>query len=282
MKKLLVCALLVLSACQEGPNSHDMNLENTKAQGIVGGSEVSTKDRLAHIVFSLISTYPQDSKASPQGAMTELNEMGYQCTASALSSRLAITAAHCVDDKNLKHRLEFVDKDGKKVVNKVKEFVQHPDFKLDPGADMAVLLMEDEFPEGTLYPQLPSQDEYLDLSHLIAAGFGRVTGEKLREGKSGTLRTTLVDAKSYNPEAPTFMIDQTKGTGICSGDSGGPSYIEDEDGNLKLVGIAYKVTFYSFPGDENPNTCNNTGSYVNVQYRLEWLINTAEKLLSKN
>lgn len=280
MRIFLFVSLFVLAACQESPQTHNLGAQNkSETQGIVGGVEVASTDRLARLVFSLISTYPDNSKTIPTGEMTELTDLGYQCTAVAIGPRLALTAAHCLEDVNLKHRLEITDKNGNKIINLVKKFSVHPDFKTDERADIAVLLLQNDLPLATVYPEVPTKDEYLNLEGLIAAGYGRITGEKLREGGSGILRTAVMDAKSYSPEEPTFTIDQTNKKGICSGDSGGPSFIENNTG-LILVGIASKVTFYNFPGDENPDTCNFKGTYVNVQYYLDWMAGSAEELLN--
>lgn len=279
--KLIISLFVFLSllACQESPHQADLELQDDAApQGIVGGKAVDPQNQLARSVFALISTYPAGKAANGSAEMTELTSAGYLCTASALSPRLAITAAHCVEDKNLQHRLEVLNESGQKIVIPVQKFVVHPEFNEDENVDVALLLLEKELPESTIYPTLPSKDEYLNLRDLIAVGFGRVTGEKLREGKSGVLRMGYMEAKGYNPEVGNFSIDQTEGKGICSGDSGGPSYILDDNSSLKLVGIAYKVTFYSFPGDINPDTCNNVGRYVNVQYHLDWIIKAAEEL----
>lgn len=282
MRKLLIISFVFLAACQENSQTHDLGLQNPSApQGIVGGMAVPAKDRLARMVFSLVSNFPEGTGVNASGAMTELTAMGYQCTASALTSRLVVTAAHCVENKDLVHHLELTDAEGNKITNKVAEFKVHPQYATDDRADLALLLLEEDLPEGTLYPNFPEGGEYLDLRELIAVGYGRVTGEKLREGKAGILRWGLMDAKSYNPSEPVFHIDQTVGRGICSGDSGGPAYVQDD--GLKIVGVASKVSFYSFPGDDNPDACAFRGTLVNLQYHLEWLAKTAESLLnSKN
>lgn len=274
-----IFVFLSLLACQE--SRHHAELERPEGaetpQGIVGGKSVDAKNQLARSVFALISTFIEGTSTPSSSNMTEQTDAGYLCTASALSPRLAITAAHCVENKNLQHRVEVLNESGQKIIIPVRKFLIHPQFTEDENIDVALLLLEKELPANTVYPHLPAKEEYLNLRDLIAVGFGRITGEKLRGGQAGVLRMEYMEAKGYNPEVGNFSIDQTNGKGICSGDSGGPSYILDNNA-LKLVGVAYKVTFYSFYGDINPDTCNNVGRYVNVQYHLDWILKAADEL----
>lgn len=294
MKKMFFASMLILAACQEAPQSHDLGLKDTSITAdIVRGNPVSSKNKLARTVFQLISS---DTKAT-----TDM-EGASICTVSALTPRLAITAAHCVQGgPDMAHQLQVVNENGVTTTNRVLKFKQHEEFIPDMNAfraslpegerelridnhDIALLLLEKDLPSSTIFPNLPSADEYLDIAgpftKLLAVGFGRVTGEALRDGKAGIMREGYVEAKGYNPDRVNFEIDQSdgKGQGICKGDSGGPSFLETSNG-LVLVGIAYEVIPYIFPGDENPDICLGVGRYVNVQSQLNWILNASEELL---
>ncbi|KYG66225.1 hypothetical protein AZI86_03955 [Bdellovibrio bacteriovorus] len=294
MKKIFFASLFVLAACQEAPQNHELGfIDPAVSADIIRGNPVPAQDKLARTVFMLVST---DSTATSDMDGASI------CTASALTSKIAITAAHCVQGgPDMTHRLHVVDEKGVTTTNKVLKFKQHEEFIPDVNAyraslpkeeqdlrienhDIAILLLENELPASTIYPHLPESDEFLEINgpftKLLAVGFGRVTGEALRDGKSGILRQGEVEGKGYNPERMTFEIDQSDGKsqGICTGDSGGPSFLETSKG-LVLVGIAYEVAPYVFPGDENPDRCLGTGHYVNVQSQLNWILNTSEELL---
>lgn len=294
MKKILLASLLILTACQESPQTHELGLKNTAhTADIIRGNPVPAQDTLARTVFQLISADPK--------ATSDMDGVSI-CTASALTPKIAITAAHCVQGgPDMLHRLQVVDEKGVTTMNKVLKFKQHEEFIPDVNAyrdslpeeerelridnhDIALLLLENELPASTIYPNLPEADEYLDImgpfTHLLAVGFGRVTGEALRDGQAGIMRKGHVEAKGYNPDRINFEIEQSdpKSKGICKGDSGGPSFLESSKG-LILVGIAHEVIPYVFPGDINPDLCLGVGRYVNVQSQLKWILLNSEELL---
>lgn len=294
MKKILMASMFILASCHEAPQTHELTTaESPHSANIVRGEAVPANNNLARTVFMLVSS---DSKA------TSDMEGASICTASALTPTLAITAAHCVQGgPDIVHRLQVVDEKGVTTTNKVLKFKQHQDFIPDMNAyretlpeeerglridnhDIALLLLEKELPPSTIYPNLPPAEEYLEIAgpftKLLAVGFGRITGEAMRDGKAGIMRKGYVDAKGYNPDRVNFEIDQSdsKSQGICKGDSGGPSFLETADG-LMLVGIAYEVHPYIFPGDENPDICLGVGRYVNVQNQLNWIVQTSQELL---
>ena len=94
---------------------------------------------------------------------------------------------------------------------------------------------------------------------LVASGYG-VTSGTSHQG-SGVLRETNVRVAEPLVGKSEFYIDQTNGHGICSGDSGGPSFVQTAAGDLQQVGITSR-------GDE---TCAKGGLYTLVPAYLKWI-----------
>ena len=101
---------------------------------------------------------------------------------------------------------------------------------------------------------------------LLAAGYG-ITNGKLGTG-SGLLRETTVVVEKPLVGSSEFMVDQTNGRGICSGDSGGPSFVVNTFGELVQVGVTSR-------GDEH---CEQGGIYTLVPAYTNWINQTVAAL----
>lgn len=90
--------------------------------------------------------------------------------------------------------------------------------------------------------------------------------EKVESSGAGLLRTTSVKiAENHGSE---ILLDQTQGTGACSGDSGGPAYIAQPDGTFLLWGITSRGTV----------GCDQDAIYTNALSYTQWITQTAAGL----
>ena len=87
-------------------------------------------------------------------------------------------------------------------------------------------------------------------------GYG-VSDGHARSG-SGIKRRTEVTFDSYEP---TLMLYQNRGTSACNGDSGGPAFITNADGQITVAG----VTSY---GDQ---FCEQMGAYTRVDPYIDFI-----------
>ncbi|MGZ3774109.1 MAG: S1 family peptidase [Pseudobdellovibrionaceae bacterium] len=81
----------------------------------------------------------------------------------------------------------------------------------------------------------------------------------------GELRQTNVTVASV--QNTEFRLDESKGHGTCSGDSGGPVYLEQNGQNF-LVGVTSRGS----------PLCNEVGVYTKVSTYKDWIASTVQQL----
>jgi secreted trypsin-like serine protease len=72
-----------------------------------------------------------------------------------------------------------------------------------------------------------------------------------------------------------IVFDQSKDTGSCHGDSGGPAFIMQADGTLLQIGVASRVT-------EKIGNCIERGVFTNVAAQRTWIDSALEAILKPN
>lgn len=259
--------LLFLASCQNNPSSQ---VEPQDSNGIRGGTEVSAQDPLARQVFRLIIGHSRIKRKMDDGTETEYLQAS-SCTASALTNRILITAAHCFPESTEKAHLEVINYDNTITRIPVIEFKVHQLYKEDPKTDLAMFLLQFSLPEEAQLLTLPGKNQDLKISRLTAAGYGSL-GTLVNPSGSGVLRTAVLDVIEYDPLDESIVVDQSQGRGACKGDSGSSAIIE-RDGVSTVVGIMSQGLF-TIPDGVDPETlekCAFKGRYVNVQYHLDWI-----------
>jgi secreted trypsin-like serine protease len=117
-------------------------------------------------------------------------------------------------------------------------------------------------------PQVIDTKTYPDLLPAIQSGkvvcnsTEGVCREFIRSN-DGVLRKTRIRISDMNFGKTEVQLDQTKGTGTCFGDSGGPAYIK-MNGKLYLWGVASRV--YNGPQGH----CSTYSTYTNVLPYQDW------------
>ncbi len=266
MGSILALLLAVLSACAPAEQN------STSADGadeIIGGQVVVPGSQLSKQVFMLYGI-------SSEGA--------FICTATLITRQHVLTAAHCVDNVKRMYAVFAVDAVAKLKkgnpqndpnIIQVSTGKVHDRWRgadggkvsgVDAG-DIAVLRLSKPAPEDMKITKLHSSPLRKG-QPLVAAGYGISSGT-LHTG-SGLLRETKVLVAEPLVGRTEFYIDQSNGRGICSGDSGGPSFIQSSFGELVQVGVTSR-------GDEN---CEKGGLYTLVPAYTSW-VNLAVNALTK-
>jgi uncharacterized protein (TIGR03382 family) len=198
----------------------------------------------------------------------------YRCTATLIAPDVAITAAHCLEeggygdfgftlDDNLR---PFVDD-----VIPVLTHHQHPEFHLDgeyrgisQRNDIAVIIL-DQPVEDVPVERLDDGLDVVGLStgdQLSLCGYGRAQWSDL--GSSGIKRDAIV----YVAGMSTFELQSIdEDPQPCRGDSGGPLFVEREDGR-RLTGLVSRSVGAT-------NRCATGAIYTRVEPYIEWIESAA-------
>ncbi len=204
------------------PSSNQAPTPSGTLGPIVGG----TKDPAHPEVGALVSRRHQ----------CRPDQVGYVCTVTLLSPRVAITAAHCLDIYGPEGPYEVLFTDDvdntDPLAALVLQTLVHPDY--DPqrhDMDLALLVLDRNV---TLTPAEP-MDRLLDAtdvgSTVTAVGFGLTGPDDLGTygiKRRGDMLITQVDLGSFETEPGPAMT--------CSGDSGGPVFLTTDQVE-HLVGV---------------------------------------------
>lgn len=275
--KLTLLALLLgfTISCGQQRSSWDLK-SNANDSKIINGEPVSEQDAIYYMTARILEL--SDGVWYPR------------CTASIISADLILTAAHCVKGTKADNiRIGFgvqplspdLQSNPQTRVDVVEKFetlpiygyVIHP--KHDPPTlnhDMALIRLPVPVPSKYFAVPLLPQSEIEKLKedqdyNILLAGYGLT--QELPEIKSEILRQTEVSGRFKGIQ---MITDQTKGTGGCRGDSGGPAYLKIDD-KLYLVGVTAGVA-------GSYTDCAHQGLWGNPSFEKDFLNQSATKLKS--
>lgn len=231
---LLIASLFLVVACAP-QNFQEQTVHPTDSSQIVGGDKVESSSNIGR---STVGIYE--------------SKIGYICSGTLIAKNLILTAAHCVDPKAKDLVVIFapeMKKAGKEQIRRVTGQVVHDGYTGEVQSkdtnDIAVLRFEGEAPAGYQVAPMLFDSGYLNNNvRTIVAGYGLNWTILLSKG-AGTLRTAKLSIEDVNFSRTEVMLGQSVRRGICSGDSGGPAYLE-LNGRLHVWGVASRGD--SLPG----------------------------------
>lgn len=263
---LLFASILTLSlvGCSDKVSSE---LVGTKSQsGIIGGNAATADDLFTKSTVSLIRDY---------------NSQPFSfCTGTLISKDLVMTATHCLKNANLDGLYIFMGPTKPtamtdKNLRKVTVFKTHidyaqtqiPELGLNTGLnDIALLKFEGGLPENAVPVPVLNDVEIKSGLQVLLAGYGLVQEVPSTISATGLNYTRVNIAKTY---LNILVTDQNGGNGACNGDSGGPAYLETENG-LVVLG----VTRGPHAGAKD---CRHFGEYTYASRYKDFILETAEE-----
>jgi secreted trypsin-like serine protease len=251
---------IFMSACSPLKYSEYAEINSSEKENqpsnIISGVEVDNNSTLSKSVVLLVNILTQEI-----------------CSAALIGSQYALTATHCLDKEDPNNLFIF--------------FAAKPDFQTErrqvvamrtpPSGNIALLKFEGEtLPKGFEEASfLPVSEKIQKGARVIVLGYG--IKEAQSKAGAGILRYTTLTVSDPNYSSTEILLDQSKGSSVCHGDSGGPAYFLRKDSygqpKLYLWGIADHASL----NDVN-DQCNKGVIYINALVFLPWIENVLRTL----
>jgi secreted trypsin-like serine protease len=229
------------------------------AGALVGGAEVVRGSGAGRHIVMIIST------------------RGSLCTGTAIARDLVLTGGHCVAPAAT-YRVLLPDIKPPGLA--IRSIAIHPRYKPKDyasgrvTADVALLKLDQPLPANIVPAALAPVTSVAPGDRFVIAGYGGTspgseTGNGVPRaavltatGKPGTLQIRLVDPATR---------DQRPGLGACTGDSGGPAFVEN-GGTLAVIGVVSWST-----GAASSAGCGGLTGVTPLALYRGWVVEQAEE-----
>lgn len=194
---------------------------------------------------------------------------GWCCSGTLVARNVVVTAGHCVAGDCCSRVLigeDVADTTTARVIA-VRHARSHPDYRPpNPTHDLSVLILDED--AGVVPRGIAREPMLASATSVRLAGYGRTDVE----GTTGYGRRRMVDVPlastdpkyGADPESEFVAGAPFLDRDACSGDSGGPAYVEAEDG-WYLAGATSRATRSTF------RRCGDGGIYTWVRAYARWI-----------
>lgn len=265
---LLTAAFTLLAACSvQNPQS-----DGLLASNIIGGTQSTADFQSRNGIVALVINRP--------------NNVQDLCAGVLIHRRVVLTAAHCLD--RTFGAIESIAVVFSLNINTAQpeqvrfgtDGLPHQGFSASApdnsqtNNDIALLKLDQDAPENFQLTRIASADTSLQRGmKLTEAGFGdtRLTDDPRRRQYGVLKHLHDVDVITVSADLKEVYLRENS-SGSCYGDSGGPAFLRDSEGNLILAAINSRGSELS--------TCLGTGIYTNIISYLEWIEQSKNILLN--
>lgn len=240
------------------------NLALSSTQNIIGGQDLSLNSQINFSVVAIINT-------------SDLGSFSI-CTGTFITKNIILTAAHCVSKNSSEIWIKFgnsIFSDKKSISLSVKNIIQHPNYESQKNDLALVQIINDK--NILIQPvALASDLDILKPNNFILFGYGVNTSDESVADQMqgvGDLRKLQILSKFISSESDKFIVDQSNGYGVCSGDSGGPAFVLNAKNKYVLMGVASGVR-----QSESQTECSNQSEFTKVSAYQDWISTSIKKL----
>jgi secreted trypsin-like serine protease len=202
------------------------------------------------IQHAVVGGTPADDK----GVVVVVVPGGQGCTATAISERVVLTAAHCIQGSEASEWRVLVGSAPLELEHREAEYLVSEIRQLSGGGgvgdDLALMLLASDFEYPTFrwaFEGRPSVDVGAQVRHV---GYGMtIAGDGLSAGSRNERSGNITEVYSQSLNAVV---------GACSGDSGGPLFAEDD----VLLGVAHDIT---------TSDCSGEARFTRLEPHVDWI-----------
>lgn len=253
--------MLTLSGCFSPKPATSEYIPSKNQNSIIGGELFSEGDALPK---SLVAIYNV--------------EVGDLCTGVLMPNNIVITAAHCIgtstDKMSLYFETDLSETSKAYVVDKVivSPYWEGRQYEATDIGDIALIHFLGDAPADSVPAKLiPDSLAVLEGEEIFVAGYGISDG--LTGDGAGFLRKTKVFLSELDFAQSESLVDQTHGTGVCHGDSGGPGFVKIE-GEFYLWGVASRGI------NDHDGNCLASAAFTNIRFYAVWINRMSARLNS--